>query len=73
MGDGQVDERDRRASIRPLFRRTRHLGYLVGDVWWSARVNRMWWLIPALLVVLIALAAAGTAQATVPYAVYTLL
>ncbi|WP_421120179.1 hypothetical protein ACE2AJ_02215 [Aquihabitans daechungensis] len=72
MGTAEIDQ-PARASVRAVPRRFRHLRYLVGDVWWTARVNRMWWLLPALIVVLLALAAAGTAQTAVPYAVYTLL
>lgn len=72
MGAVEV-EQQRRAPVHAVPRRLRHLRFLLGDVWWTARVNRMWWLLPALIVILLALAAAGTAQTAVPYAVYTLL
>jgi len=64
-----------RGVTRPLARprrRARHLAHLVGDLAWTARVNRMWWLLPVVAIALLGLLAAGATQAAVPYAVYTL-
>jgi hypothetical protein len=63
------------AAPRALARarmRSRHLGWLASDLAWTARVNRTWWLLPVVVVALLALAAGGATQAALPYAVYTL-
>ncbi len=61
----------RHVLVRPR-RRLRHLGHLLGDLAWTARVNRMWWLVPVAIIALLGVLAAGATQTVVPYAVYTL-
>ena len=53
-------------------RRARHSLYLGADLAWTARINRMWWLVAVIGVILIALLVGGTTQTVAPYAVYTL-
>ncbi len=56
-----------------VVRRARHAGRLASDVWWMARVNRMWWLLPLLALAVAAVAAGAATHTVVPYTVYTLL
>jgi hypothetical protein len=51
--------------------RARHGWRLAGDVLWTARATRAWWLLPIVALALIAVASAGAAHTAVPYAVYT--
>lgn len=52
--------------------RLRHSLRLVGEFGSYARVNRAWWLLMLVPVVVIGLLAIGTAQVAVPYTIYTL-
>lgn len=52
--------------------RLRHAMRLAVDAGSYARMNRSWWILPALLVLAIVVALSTATQAAVPYAVYTL-
>jgi hypothetical protein len=53
--------------------RVRHGARMLSDVAWFARANRLWWLLPLIVLGLVGALAAGATQTAVPYAVYTLL
>ena len=52
--------------------RLRHSLRLVGEFGSYARVNRAWWLLMLVPVIVIGLLAIGTSQVVVPYTIYTL-
>lgn len=49
----------------------RHAVRLVGDVAAFAGINRAWWLLLVLPIVVLAVASIGSATVVVPYTVYT--
>lgn len=51
--------------------RLRHASRLVADLGVYARMNRAWWIVPTVLLLLLAVALSTASQAAVPYAVYT--
>lgn len=52
--------------------RLRHSLRLVADFGAYARLNRAWWLLLLVPVIVLGLLAIGTTQAVVPYTIYTL-
>lgn len=50
----------------------RHSLRLMIDVFVYARLNRAWWILPVVGLLLAAVAVASASQTAVPYAVYTL-
>lgn len=53
-------------------RRARYLARLLGDLWWMARVNRLWWLLPVVVLIVVVVAVGSATQTVLPYTVYTL-
>jgi len=52
--------------------RLRHSLRLVGEFGAYARVNRAWWLLMLVPLIVLGLLAIGTTQVVVPYTIYTL-
>ena len=52
--------------------RARHAVRLVGELIMFARLNRAWWLLFVIPLLIVAVLAVGTTHAVVPYTVYTL-
>ncbi|MEI7885875.1 MAG: DUF5989 family protein [Actinomycetes bacterium] len=49
----------------------RHAARLAADFMVYARVNKAWWLLPVVVLLIVAVALGTATQAVVPYAVYT--
>ncbi len=52
--------------------RIRHLGRLVGDFASYAVVNRVWWILPMMMLLGLLVAFITVGQAAAPYTLYTL-